>query len=117
MSIERLHSDSMIDALVADLGAVRPRRAWHEAAAIGGLIAIELLLFIMLSDLRPDLPAMQAVGFAATVPDADAQVRRIAHFVAGAPAGGGAARELAEFVLRAQNRFESSLGRFDGRTA
>ena len=65
----------------------------------------------------PDLPAMQAVGFAATVPDADAQVRRIAHFVAGAPAGGGAARELAEFVLRAQNRFESSLGRFDGRTA
>jgi 3-deoxy-D-manno-octulosonate 8-phosphate phosphatase (KDO 8-P phosphatase) len=51
------------------------------------------------------------------VPDADAQVRRIAHFVAGAPAGGGAARELAEFVLRAQNRFESSLGRFDGRTA
>ena len=65
----------------------------------------------------PDLPAMQAVGFAATVPDADAEVRRIAHFVAGAPAGAGAARELAEFVLRAQNRFESSLGRFDGRTA
>jgi len=65
----------------------------------------------------PDLPAMQTVGFAATVPDADAEVRRIAHFVAGAPAGAGAARELAEFVLRAQNRFESSLGRFDGRTA
>jgi 3-deoxy-D-manno-octulosonate 8-phosphate phosphatase (KDO 8-P phosphatase) len=65
----------------------------------------------------PDLPAMQAVGFAATVPDADAEVRRIAHFVASAPAGSGAARELAEFLLRAQNRFESSIGRFDGRTA
>jgi 3-deoxy-D-manno-octulosonate 8-phosphate phosphatase (KDO 8-P phosphatase) len=65
----------------------------------------------------PDLPAMQAVGFAATVPDAATEVRRIAHFVATAPAGAGAARELAEFVLRAQNRLESSLGRFDGRTA
>lgn len=48
----------MIDALVADLGAVRPRRAWQEAAVIGGLIVIELLLFVLLSDLRPDLPAM-----------------------------------------------------------
>ena len=65
----------------------------------------------------PDLPAMQVVGFAATVPDADTEVRRIAHFVASVPAGAGAARELAEFVLRAQNRFESSLGRFDGRKA
>jgi hypothetical protein len=58
MSIERLHPDSMIDALVADLGAVQPRRAWHEAMVIGGLIAIELLLFVMLRDLRPNLPAM-----------------------------------------------------------
>jgi 3-deoxy-D-manno-octulosonate 8-phosphate phosphatase (KDO 8-P phosphatase) len=40
----------------------------------------------------PDLPAMQVVGFAATVPDADTEVRRIAHFVASVPAGAGAAR-------------------------
>lgn len=50
----------MIDALVADLGAVRPRRAWQEATVIGGLIAVELLLFVMLSDLRSDLPAVLA---------------------------------------------------------
>jgi hypothetical protein len=61
MSIERLHSDPMIDALVADLGAVRPRRAGREVAVIGGLIAVELLVFVVLRDVRPDLPAMLAM--------------------------------------------------------
>jgi hypothetical protein len=58
MSIDRPHPDPVIDALVADLGAVQPRRAWREAAVIGGLVAVELLLFVLLRDLRPDLPAM-----------------------------------------------------------
>jgi hypothetical protein len=57
MSIERLHPDPLINALVADLGAVQPRRAWHEVVMIGGLIMVELVLFAWLRDLRPDLPA------------------------------------------------------------
>jgi len=63
----------------------------------------------------PDLPAMRAVGFAATVPDAALQVRQAAHWTALRPAGGGAVRELAEYLLTVQGRFESALGRFDGR--
>ncbi|HVL56087.1 MAG TPA: HAD hydrolase family protein [Burkholderiaceae bacterium] len=62
----------------------------------------------------PDLPAMRAVGFAATVADAAQPVRALAHWVASAPAGAGAARELAEFVLRAQNRFDALLARYAG---
>ncbi len=65
----------------------------------------------------PDLPAMAIVGFAATVPDAAAEVRRAAHWTARLPAGGGAARELAEFVLHSQGLLDSMLGRFDGRIA
>jgi 3-deoxy-D-manno-octulosonate 8-phosphate phosphatase (KDO 8-P phosphatase) len=65
----------------------------------------------------PDLPAMQAVGFAAAVPDAAPELLRIAHWVATAPAGGGAVRELAEHLLRAQGRLDAMLGRFDGRAA
>jgi 3-deoxy-D-manno-octulosonate 8-phosphate phosphatase (KDO 8-P phosphatase) len=65
----------------------------------------------------PDLPAMLAVGFAATVADAAPEVRRVAHWTARAPAGAGAVRELAEFLLRAQGRFGAALGRFDGRAS
>ncbi len=95
-------------------GVADKAQAMRELCEQGGL-SLEQAGFM--GDDWPDLPAMQAVGFAAAVPDAAMEVRRLAHFVASAPAGAGAARELAEFVLRAQNRLESSLGRFDGRTA
>ncbi|MFM1989877.1 MAG: hypothetical protein RJA99_2834 [Pseudomonadota bacterium] len=65
----------------------------------------------------PDLPAMRAVGFAAAVPDAAPEVRAAAHWVATVPAGGGAARELAEHLLRVQGRLDAMVGRFDGRAA
>jgi 3-deoxy-D-manno-octulosonate 8-phosphate phosphatase (KDO 8-P phosphatase) len=95
-------------------GVADKAQALRELCATHGL---SLAQAGFMGDDWPDLPAMQAVGFAAAVPDAATEVRRIAHFVASAPAGAGAAREVAEFVLRAQNRLETSLGRFDGRTA
>ncbi len=95
-------------------GVADKAHAMRELCEQGGL-SLEQAGFM--GDDWPDLPAMQAVGFAAAVPDAAMEVQRVAHFVATAPAGAGAARELAEFVLRAQNRLASSLGRFDGRTA
>jgi hypothetical protein len=60
MSIERLHSDPLIDALVADLGSVAPRRPAHEVLLIAGLILVELLLFVTLRTLRPDMPTAMA---------------------------------------------------------
>lgn len=65
----------------------------------------------------PDLPAMRAAGFAAAVPGAAPEVLRAAHWVARAPGGAGAARELAEHLLGAQGRLDEALGRFDGRAA
>jgi 3-deoxy-D-manno-octulosonate 8-phosphate phosphatase (KDO 8-P phosphatase) len=62
----------------------------------------------------PDLPAMRVVGFAATARDASDSVRAHAHWIAAAPAGAGAARELAEFVLRSQRRFDALLARYLG---
>jgi 3-deoxy-D-manno-octulosonate 8-phosphate phosphatase (KDO 8-P phosphatase) len=49
------------------------------------------------------------VGFAAAVADAAPEVRRAAHWVAPAAGGRGAVRALAEYVLRAQSRFERLL--------
>jgi len=62
----------------------------------------------------PDLAVLARVGFAATVADAAPEVRAAAHWVSSAPGGHGAVREVAEFVLRAQGRFEALLAHHRG---
>lgn len=62
----------------------------------------------------PDLAVLLRAGFAATVADAAPEVRAAAHWVSAAPGGHGAVRQLAEFVLRAQGRFEALLARHSG---
>jgi 3-deoxy-D-manno-octulosonate 8-phosphate phosphatase (KDO 8-P phosphatase) len=59
----------------------------------------------------PDLPVLTKVGLAAAVADARPEVRRIAHWIAPAEGGRGAVRQLAEFILRAQGKFDAALGR------
>lgn len=64
MSIERLEPDPLIDSLVADLDSVEPRRAGREMLLIAGLILVELLVFVMLREARPDMPeAMTTPAF------------------------------------------------------
>ncbi|MCS6945160.1 MAG: HAD hydrolase family protein [Sutterellaceae bacterium] len=60
----------------------------------------------------PDLPVLTRVGFAAAVADAVPEVKAVAHWVSSCAGGCGAARELAEFVLRAQGRFETLLSQY-----
>jgi hypothetical protein len=56
--------DPLIDALVADLGPVQPRRWQREAALLAALGLFEILLFIALRGVRPDLhDAMGATPF------------------------------------------------------
>jgi 3-deoxy-D-manno-octulosonate 8-phosphate phosphatase (KDO 8-P phosphatase) len=55
-------------------------------------------------DDTPDLPLMTAVGFAAAVADAHPVVLSAAHWVADAPGGQGAVRELCDALLRARHR-------------
>lgn len=61
----------------------------------------------------PDLPCLHSVaragGLAATVADACAEAKAAAHWIAAAPGGRGAVRQLAEFILRAQGRFDELL--------
>lgn len=59
----------------------------------------------------PDLPVLRRARFAATVADACDEVKAVAHWVADAPGGRGAVRQLAEFILRAQERFDELLRR------
>ena len=55
-----MQTETLIDQLVADLGPVRPRSRGRDAVLLGGLVAIEILLFVTLQDLRPDMPVAMA---------------------------------------------------------
>ncbi len=59
-----------------------------------------------------DLPVLTRCGFAATVPDAPGIVRDRAHYVSSARGGHGAARDVSEFILRAQGRIEDAIARY-----
>ncbi|HTD91345.1 MAG TPA: phenylphosphate carboxylase subunit delta [Burkholderiales bacterium] len=59
-----------------------------------------------------DLPVLRRCGFAVSVPEAPALVRRHAHYVTRAGGGRGAVREFAEFVMHAQGALDAVLARY-----
>ena len=56
-----------------------------------------------------DLPILLRVGFAASVPNGHTEVRSRVHYVTQASGGRGAARELCDFILRAQGNYEAAM--------
>jgi 3-deoxy-D-manno-octulosonate 8-phosphate phosphatase (KDO 8-P phosphatase) len=56
-----------------------------------------------------DIPAMCAVGFAATVNDAPVEVRQHAHFISEKNGGTGAIWEIIRFILLSQGRWYSTI--------
>ena len=59
-----------------------------------------------------DLPVLKRVGLAVTVADAVDEVKERADYVTSKPGGRGAARELAELILKAQSRWEAILSHY-----
>ncbi|MBF0462180.1 MAG: HAD-IIIA family hydrolase [Magnetococcales bacterium] len=59
-----------------------------------------------------DLPVLQQVGLATAPADADWEVCRRVHWVATARGGQGAVRQLAENLLRTQNRWGNMIAAF-----
>lgn len=66
-----------------------------------------------LGDDLVDLPVLRRCGLACTVPDAPPEVLARVHYVTTAPAGRGAAREVCEFIMRAQGTWATQLARYD----
>jgi 3-deoxy-D-manno-octulosonate 8-phosphate phosphatase (KDO 8-P phosphatase) len=84
--------------------------AYEQILAHAGL-ADEAVAYI--GDDLPDLPVMRRVGLAAAVADAVPEVTAAAHLVTERRGGDGAVRELAEFILKAQGKWEEILRRYD----
>ena len=59
-----------------------------------------------------DLPVLRRCGFACAPREAHDMVRAHAHYVTGAAAGAGAAREVCEFVMRARGTLQAMLARY-----
>lgn len=56
-----------------------------------------------------DLPLFSKVGFTVSVPNAHPEVSTRAHYVTKASGGLGAVREICDFILRAQNKYDAAL--------
>jgi 3-deoxy-D-manno-octulosonate 8-phosphate phosphatase (KDO 8-P phosphatase) len=59
-----------------------------------------------------DLPLIRRAGFAAAPADATEEVRAAAHWVSAREGGAGAVRELVEFILKAQGRWDSVVDEY-----
>lgn len=59
-----------------------------------------------------DLPILLRAGFAASVPNAHAEVRSRVDYITQAGGGRGAAREICDFILRAQDKYLSAIAPF-----
>lgn len=60
----------------------------------------------------PDIPVLRAVGLGIAVADAAEEVKETALAVTERPGGAGAVREVVEFLLKAQGRWDGILARY-----
>ncbi len=57
----------------------------------------------------PDLPVLRECGLAVAPADACSEARELAHYVTQVPGGRGAVREVIEWLLRAQGRWQQAI--------
>jgi 3-deoxy-D-manno-octulosonate 8-phosphate phosphatase (KDO 8-P phosphatase) len=62
----------------------------------------------------PDIPPMKRAGFAVAVANAVDEVKRVAHYITQRRGGDGAVREVVELILKAQGKWEQTVGAFIG---
>ncbi|RJG02336.1 KdsC family phosphatase [Noviherbaspirillum sedimenti] len=104
---------ALVARRASDLGIVHVHQGVHDKRA-----AFEQLLdktgitpeacgFI--GDDVIDLPILLRVGFAASVPNGHPEVQSRVHYLTRAAGGAGAARELCDFILRAQGNYQAAL--------
>ena len=62
-----------------------------------------------------DIPVLRRVGLAVAVENARDEVKEFAHYVTRIPGGKGAAREVAELILKAQNKWEGLMRKYTSR--
>ena len=109
-------SSQVVERRAAELGVYRVFQGAHDKGETMELFfreeGVSREETAYLGDDIVDLPALRRAGLAAAVGDAVPEVQAVADWIAAASGGCGAVRELIEFILVAQDRWESALARF-----
>lgn len=95
---------SQLRIAIVRQGALDKLTTYQELLAELGLVDAEVAF---MGDDLLDLPVLGRVGLAAAPADAVPEVRAVAHWISDARGGDGAVRELAEVVLKAQDRWNA----------
>ncbi len=107
---------SAVEARAANLGVARLFQGVEDKLAafdrVRGELGLDARACGFMGDDLPDLPVLIRCGFAATVPEAPEPVRARAHYVSRASGGRGAAREVCDFILRAQGALDAAVARY-----
>lgn len=97
----------------ADLGVAHVYQGVHDKRVafedLCAKLSVEADVCGHIGDDWPDLPVLTRVGFAACPANAHAEVKARCHWVADSRGGEGAVRELCDFILRAQGRYDALL--------
>lgn len=106
-------ASTIVERRGAELGLTEVHTAVNDKLARVNDIAVRLGLGLdevsFMGDDLPDLRAMLQVGFAVAPASAHPWVRERAHWRTGANAGHGAARELCDLLLAAQDRVDTLI--------
>jgi 3-deoxy-D-manno-octulosonate 8-phosphate phosphatase (KDO 8-P phosphatase) len=100
----------------ADLGIAHVHQGVHDKRSAFDHLLMECKLGMdecgFVGDDVIDLPILLRVGFAASVPNAHAEVRTRVHYVTQASGGRGAAREICDVLLHAQGNYENAIASY-----
>lgn len=110
-------SSQIVKLRAAELGIDIVRQGfehkWPAAEEIIQTLGLSPEQVCYIGDDLPDLPVIRRVGLGVAVADAAAEVRAAAHLVTVKPGGHGAVRELIETILKAQNRWEEVVEKYE----
>lgn len=101
-----------VAARAAELGIEHVLQGIEDKLAEGQRLGFSLPQIGFMGDELVDLPLLTRCGFACAPREAPEEVRSRVHYVARAAAGRGAAREVCEFVMRAQRTFDQALAKY-----
>jgi 3-deoxy-D-manno-octulosonate 8-phosphate phosphatase (KDO 8-P phosphatase) len=112
-----LRSSRIVQLRCADLNIELVRQGCEDklpaARQMMGELGLDESQICYIGDDLPDLAVIKAVGLGVAVPDAAAEVREAADYITDAAGGNGAVRETIEMILKAKNRWNDLIRRFE----